>query len=329
MLLAQQALAQPTPSDKATARILGTEGLRLAEAGDCEGAIEKLRRAEELFHAPTTLGRLGECQVKLGLLVAGTENLQRVVREPLPEGASPAFKAAKDRARLVLDEALPKIGMLRIEVTTSLSDVSFTVTVDGQQVPPAILGARRPTDPGERVVEATGPYCEKEQERVKLEEGGEVTVRLALRCEKPPEPPRPSEPPVGSKPGSTPGVPSPRRPPDPDQTLAYVALGVGGAGVVAGSVFGLMAMGEKSALEGDCNDERKCPSTSQSNLDNLDRYALVSNVAFGVGIVGVGVGAAMLLMADSPGPTLDAGPSKQASMRPWIGMGSAGLAGTF
>ena len=58
-------------------------------------AIEKLKRAEALHHAPTILGRLGECQVNVGEVVEGTENLNLVVREPLAETAPKArFSAA-------------------------------------------------------------------------------------------------------------------------------------------------------------------------------------------------------------------------------------------
>src|SRR5712671_5018105 len=86
VLSAGSALAQdqkPTASDIANARTLGVEGVEAADRGDCTTAIDRLWRAESLYHAPTILGRLGECQVALGKLVAGTETLQRVVREPI------------------------------------------------------------------------------------------------------------------------------------------------------------------------------------------------------------------------------------------------------
>jgi hypothetical protein len=322
--------ASPRPSDKATARILGTEGLRLAEAGDCEAAIDKLKRAEALFHAPTTLGRLGECQVLLGRLVAGTENLQRVVREPLPQNASPAFLVAKERAQRVLDESLPKIAVLVIHVDTGRADVEPEVKVDGEKVPSAILGAKRPTDPGDRVVEASGPYCDTATERVQLAEGAEARVDLRITCREPPKPP----PAVAGEqpPGGRATPPAAITSKGSDDTIAYVALGVGGAGVVAGTVFGLMAMGEKSSLKDVCDGDRKCPSSAQSNLDNLDRYAMFSNIGFGVGLVGVGVGTTLLLMSgeDQP-PASDAGvgSKRRPSVDPWLGLGSAGVAGTF
>src|SRR5437899_36646 len=67
----------------AQARVLGNEGIRLAESGDCAAAIPKLEGAEQLFHAPTTLEQLGQCLVKTGRVVAGTEALLRASHEPL------------------------------------------------------------------------------------------------------------------------------------------------------------------------------------------------------------------------------------------------------
>ena len=62
-LVAPAAFAQDQPQAEnvAAARSLGMQGIKLADAGDCQGAIEKLSRAESLYHAPSILGRLGEC----------------------------------------------------------------------------------------------------------------------------------------------------------------------------------------------------------------------------------------------------------------------------
>src|SRR3954463_6345420 len=98
---------QPSAGDVALARSLGLEGVQLAEAGNCSAAIDKFQRAEALFHAPTILVRLGECQVATGKVVLGTESLQRVVREALPPKAPKAFADAQVRAQKSLDAALP------------------------------------------------------------------------------------------------------------------------------------------------------------------------------------------------------------------------------
>src|SRR5258708_1914863 len=102
-------VATPSRADDAestaAARTLGIQGVQLADAGKCPEAIEKLQRAESLHHAPTILDRLGECQVAVGQLVAGTENLNSVVREPLAANAPQVYRDAQDRAKKVLATA--------------------------------------------------------------------------------------------------------------------------------------------------------------------------------------------------------------------------------
>src|SRR4029078_8570956 len=107
---------QPQAENVAAARSPGPQGIKLADSGDCKGDIEKLSRAESLYHAPSILARLGECQVQVGQIVLGTENLNRVVREQLASNAPKAFRDAQERAKGVLNNALPKIARLTVRV---------------------------------------------------------------------------------------------------------------------------------------------------------------------------------------------------------------------
>src|SRR5262245_54021747 len=105
MLLLVSNVARADPDQIAVARALGRAGVAEAEVGDCEAAVAKLARAEALFHAPTTAEPLGECQIKLGKILLGTDTLQKLVHEQLPANAPPAFVAAQQRAREVLAQA--------------------------------------------------------------------------------------------------------------------------------------------------------------------------------------------------------------------------------
>src|SRR6476661_5989116 len=94
--VAAPAHADSSAENKSAARSLGIEGIQYARQGDCVKAIPLLERAETLFHAPTILGTLGECQVQVGHLVEGTENLNRVAREALTADAPAAFLQAQE-----------------------------------------------------------------------------------------------------------------------------------------------------------------------------------------------------------------------------------------
>jgi len=333
-LIAPAAFAQEQPQAEnvAAARSLGTQGIKLADAGDCKGAIEKLERAEALYHAPSILGRLGECQIKVGQIVAGTENLNRVVREELAATAPKAFRDAQTRAKGVLNTALPKIARLTVKVEPT--DAKPQVTVDGTPIPSALIGVERPTDPGTHEVVVAAPGYLEQRSTVTLAEGG--ASELSLRLEKDPA----AAPSVAAPPPPPPIVTTTPAPPaatdssgKKPNTLAYVALGVGGAGLLVGGITGFLALGKKSDLKG-CVDNA-CPSSQRDTLDGARTMATVSTVGFSVGFVGVGVGVVLLLTGSSNHASL-AEPrlakrerQRGVAVQPWFGGTSAGLNGTF
>ncbi len=335
-LVAPAAFAQDQPQAEsvAAARSLGMQGIKMADAGDCKGAIEKLSRAESLYHAPSILGRLGECQVKVGQIVLGTENLNRVVREQLAPNAPKAFRDAQERAKGVLSTALPKIAHLTVRVEPA--DAKPQVSVAGAAIPPALIGIDRPTDPGTHEVIVNAPGYLEQRTSVTLTEGGAQEIALNLQKD-PSAALTAAPPPVDAAPLLTTGSTTPPSDTGPKKSnaLAYVALGVGGAGLLVGGVTGFLALGKKSDLTG-CVDT-KCPSSQQDTLDGAKSMATVSTVGFAVGFVGVGVGVVLLLTGNSSSSSAKLGPAKVAkreplggvNVQPWFGTQSAGLSGSF
>ncbi|HEX7670644.1 MAG TPA: hypothetical protein VF395_13715, partial [Polyangiaceae bacterium] len=169
----------PAAADTAAARALAVDGMKLALAGRCEDAIGKLERAQKLHPAPVILEQLGQCHIALGRIVEGTEMLRKLLLDPLPPHASPAISKAYERAQATLETALPKIASLTITVNAP-DDAAVAVVVDGQPVPPALLGAARPTNPGDRLIEATAPGYLKASAKVTLGNGGRRSVALEL-----------------------------------------------------------------------------------------------------------------------------------------------------
>lgn len=332
-LVAPAAVAQNQPQAEsvAAARSLGMQGIKLADAGDCKGAIEKLSRAESLYHAPSILSRLGECQVKVGQIVLGTENLNRVVREQLEPTAPKAFRDAQERAKGVLAAALPKIAHLTVRVDPA--NVNPQITVAGAAIPAALIGIERPTDPGTHEVVVSAPGYLEQRTSVTLAEGGSQDISVKL--EKDPSAVTTAPPPVAAPPVLTtaPTTPPADTSPKKNNTLAYVALGVGGAGLVVGGITGFLALGKKSDLTG-CVDT-KCPSSQADTLDGAKSMATVSTVGFAVGFVGVGVGVVLLLTGGNHSASLGAPkvakrePLGRVQVQPWFGAQSAGVSGTF
>jgi len=305
----------------AAARSLGIQGVQLADAGKCPEAIEKLSRAESLYHAPTILGRLGECQVAVGQIVLGTENLNRVAREQLAPNAPKAFKTAQERAAKVLETALPRIAYLTVIVEPSAAKPS--VSIAGTSVPSALLGVERPTDPGKREVRAVAPGYLEAKTEVELAEGARQTVTLTLVSD-PSAAPAPVV--VAPPPAPPPQPPAEQASSGGGKTLAFVMLGVGGVGIVTGAITGSMALQRKGDL--DCPD-KKCSGSQADDLDSANTLATVSTIGFGVGLAAATVGVVLLVTSGSSNEKPATATLGGVHVRPYIGTKSAGFTGTF
>lgn len=316
VVFAPSAARADDASGMATARAIGTEGVMLAEQGRCVEAIPKLERAELLYHAPTTAAPLGECYIQIGKLVMGTEMLQRLVREP-PTPNRPAFTVAVARAQKVLDETLPRIGALHVSVQ-SPAGASKKMSIDGEVLSDAFFDVDRPTDPGRHTIQVTAPGYLPASAEVTVKEADVLRVQLKLE-------PDPNAPVVADSADakSTSTIEGGR-----SKAPAVIAYGFGVAGVAVGAAFGLVASGKASDAESKCPN-RVCVSGSEGarDLDNAKSSATISTVGFVVGGVGVATGTVLLLLARSSSSSSTA--SASARIEPRIGVGFAGLGGSF
>jgi hypothetical protein len=98
---------------------------------------------------------------------------------------------------------------------------------------------------------------------------------------------------------------------------------VGAAGIVVGTTFGILALDEHSQLNRFCNPNRGCPASQDSEIRAQSRNAIISDVGFGVAIVGAVVGVTLWLTAPS-GRTGQLG-SRSAA---WS-VGPGGVSGSF
>lgn len=310
---AAHASADEQSADTAAARAFAVDGLKLADSGHCDQAIDKLSRAEKLHHSPIVLGKLGECLVAQGRVVEGSEALRRMLREPLPPNPSQALSKAYERAQAALDQAKPQIATVTI-VVKAPNGVEPSVTIDGQAVPTAVLGADRPTDPGEHMIEATAQGYLKASTKFNVGPGRRQSVELALER----DPDAPVAPPPGTAPsaanagtgeaasGAAAGsgaltsqadaTANPAADRTPNRTAAYVTWAVSGAVLGAGAVFGFIAMKDKNDLSDKCS-ENVCPRDQQDKLDSAKRAGTIATIGLGAGAAGVVLGTVLFFTA--------------------------------
>lgn len=168
-------------ADKATARDLAVQGIKKFEAGDSEGAVQSLERAQALYDAPVHLLYLGRAHARLGHLVEAAEAYRSLARAKIGESAPTAFRTAQIDGQKELEELEPRLAKLTIEVVPDVEGLE--VTVDDKPINTAGLSVPRATNPGPRVVRATAPGYLPAGADITLEEGANETVRLTLEAD--------------------------------------------------------------------------------------------------------------------------------------------------
>lgn len=320
--------AAPTADEKAAARELALTGMDLKDKGDCPAALEKLERAEQLYHAPSILTAIGECQIALGRLVEGTENLKKVSLEHIDPKASSTFFEAQNRARKLLDETLPRIAKLTIELSPELEDVELLI--DELKVSSALIGVRRPTDPGRHtVLLRKAGYLEATAE-VTLDEGADE--KLSLTLEPDPAAVRESETLEATqtsaevKTTATPKEP-PRRSAQP--IFGWIGIGVGAAALSAGAVTGVLALDQANHLA--CPND-VCSGSEAGRLDSALSLATASTILLGAGGALAVTGVILLLTSPSERASARAPLETQLGsvrLTPEVYAGGAGFRGRF
>lgn len=236
-------------ADKATARNLATAGIKLYQQQKFEEALDKLKRAQELYDAPVHLLYMARCYVKLNKLVDGAESYRKLVRAELDANSPDVFQTAVADGEKELAELEPRIPTLTINV--SPSDVpGLRIVLDGEEVSAAVLGVQRPVNPGERTVVAEAPGHLTVETSATVREGQSEQVSLTLEVDPnaPKEPPPGENPPPGQGGGTT---PPPAVPSEDDWRTKEIPMSAIGAflGLRVGGLFpaGSLADGASTA----------------------------------------------------------------------------------
>jgi hypothetical protein len=321
---------EPSEADIAQARDLGGQAQAAFVAGKYEESERLWVAAQKLYpKAPTLSLGLARAAAKNGHVVLAQEQYNKIIHEWSDVASPPtAFKDALDAARAEIGDVSKRVAGVVITVE---GPPSPSVTIDGDAIPAAALGLKRPVDPGEHAVHAEAPGYQPADTKFSVAEGGSAEAKLVMQ--KAPE----ATPPVAGVGGAGVGTEPPGAEPPKtrsNRTLAIVALGVGGVGVVVGGITGLVALGKHGTLSDECPDG-KCTSDKQSDVDSYKTMGTISTVSFIVGGVGLAAGALLWFTSPKKSASRDAGrwatltPAKGVSMTPYVGAGSAGVTGTF
>ena len=166
---------------------------------------------------------LARCSVQTGRFVRAREAYLKITKEVIAADKPKAFHDAKKDAEKELAALEPRLATLNVKVNGA-NGKTVTVTMDGQPIPPALVGIPRPVDPGEHKFQATADGMASKVEAVTVKEGQSDSVTLELvpggqvASTTVPEPKKPETAPRRLRPSSRPPSPttSPTTLPDHD-----------------------------------------------------------------------------------------------------------------
>ncbi|MEO7328806.1 MAG: hypothetical protein ABI193_09530 [Minicystis sp.] len=303
---------------KSAARKLGTEGQKLFDAGDYGAALEKFNLADSLVPAPTLGLRAARCLAKLGRVVEASERYLDVTRMQLDRFAPPVMRKAQADALAEREKLLPSIPSLTVTLDGPVG-AGVAVLVDDKPMPAALIGQKRPADPGAHRVEGKRADTSIFREVVlQPSEAAQVVLKL------PPLPPPPAKPSAADK--------------FPFRTLGWIGVGLGAAGLAFGGVSGVLSLTNEQSLLKVCGTDRRCPPSAWSQSDTYDLLRSFTTIGVIAGAAGFAVGVPMLLAAPRAPAEPSAPPAGHArrptrpaapTIQPYLSWGGAGVRGIF
>lgn len=289
----------PSPEQRAAAETSLAQGEAAYKAGDYAAAVAHFQQANALVPSPIAQYWLATSLDLQGNPTSAIAAFEALFADPThttlpPEQLEPA------RTRLSVLKQLPATVALEVQP----ADVELLV--DGIPQP------------------GTSPFSVKiapGTHKIRLQREGyepletELTVgpaeALADSIQLQPLPQ------AAPPPTAAPIAVAPPPPAEPRSNIpAYVTLGVAGAGAVVGTLFGIQALSAKDTFDSE---------PTASHADDVERNALIADMAFGVAFT-LGITGVVLLTTDEPPETARAEPKPSLAVAPYATPSGAGAA---
>jgi tetratricopeptide (TPR) repeat protein len=306
LLVAQPVWAQGVPVYEASAADSGKaekqfrEGNKLYEAGQHEKAIEAFRASHAIVRSPNSslmiarayrdMGQLGEAHAAYRVALAEAE-----------DAASHKDKYKKTLAAIQQELAELEAVTARLRIDLSDAPEGTEILIDDDPIPADKLDEEILMSPGEVTVVARDPSGRERREKVNGMAGQSATVKISFsepqrqQVDEPIEinPFDEKEPAADKEPESGGGS---------GRTFAYIAGGVGIAGLATFGIFGAMSQSTYDDLDAECIDDHCAPSR-RSDIDQGKQFQTIANIGLAVGIVGVATGVTLFILSPSGSET--------------------------
>ena len=284
LLLAASATSAGTAAaetDEQRAMVLFERGRKLARDGHCAEAIPTLLESVHYVEGVGPLLNLGNCYESLGKTASAHRYFVRAQEIATARDDRRQVEAAQ-RARS-LEKDLP---FLTIHVPDALRSASTEVRVDGEPWPSSRWDAPQPIDPGTHDVELVAPPNPKQADTVVVRPKGDHVAWTARMPRA--EPPAPT--PVAAVPAALPPPPdAPKEHSSTQRTAGLVVGGAGVAGLVAGTIAGIVSISAHSDVTRACATYPRCATEDRSAIDSNNSRARSAGTISTIGFVAGGI----------------------------------------
>jgi hypothetical protein len=325
LLTPRLALAQ----NPAAAEALFEQARAAMAAGSYDIACARFRDSDKLDPAVGTRFNLADCEERRGRVATAWSLFRGVLSELAQDDDRRPIAEGRARA---LQPRLPYLRMKRDADTPP----GVRVRIDGVELGEGSFDVALPMDPGThelRLLPAEGGEGQRSTFALREGEHSDMPIRYT------------ATPPIVLEEDPAADLAAPRPASEQQRKWAYVAGGIGGAGIAVGAVTGIVTINKKSTANANCSDDRRvCNQAGIAANESGKTYGTLSALGFGVGLIGLAAGTYLWLSepaepaepstvrqakAAHPSIPLDRGVRVSAELTCERGAGFVALAGSF
>ncbi|MGH7282231.1 MAG: hypothetical protein ACRELY_11945 [Polyangiaceae bacterium] len=298
-----------------------SRGKRLYEAGKFDDAATEFLASDDIVASPNTRLYYARALREGGHTVQAYVELGRTAvdaREHAKEDGR--YEKAAETAEAERTALKPKLGFVMVHVDHATSDTKLIV--GSEEIRRAGWNEPAPVVPGKTDIVVETPGNQPVRQSVTVRQGKTENVTIdAAQSGAVPAATSPSSGAASADANATASTSSFDR--TKLRPYAYVAGGVGAAGLVTFVIAGVLANGTYGDLQQKCGNGA-CPSSDASEISRGSTEQTIANVGLVFGILGAGVGVTLyvLSMPKSNGTTA-------ATISPVLSPSWAGVKGTF
>jgi tetratricopeptide (TPR) repeat protein len=274
-----------------------TNGKALYEQGKYADAMAEFQTAYDLKPHPSVLKSIGECKVQIGDIPGAVATFEKYLADPAA--------TKKDEVQAKITEI--KAMMAQVEISSEPKGAG--ITIDGS-VTDKVTPATIELTPGEHAIVLNSEGYEPLEKPLTLAKGARSKVAIDFAKEGKSTKavtetalvdPFAEE--GGAAPAEGGAIENEKEGPP---AAFWIAAAVAGVGLVSGTVFGTMALGD----EDDFNQKKKANPDETKDLSNIkdsgERNAIIADVSFGVAAAAAIVGV-IILLTDKVDEKIEAG----------------------